>query len=431
MKYEWYGEFVNENYVPSEDDLIVLFRAEPSEGFNFKEIAGRIASESSVGTWTTLTIDVDWNRIKSLMAKAYRLEKPYLWVAYPSDLFEAGSIPQLLSSFAGNIFGMKAVRNLRLIDFRLPKKLVLSFPGPFYGYDVRKLLRIKEDRPILATVPKPKVGLSPEETYNASLQALIGCVDLIKDDENLTSQDFNKFEKRLEAVMKAIDKAEKETGEKKGFLANVTAPYKEMEKRINLVKSYGNDFVMIDIVTVGWSALQSARELTGELKLAIHAHRAMHASFTRNPKHGMTMRALAKFARLAGVDHLHVGTVVGKLVSPLGEVLSIRNALVKNKEEDGRRHLGMDWQKIKPVVPTSSGGLHPGIVPDVLSILGTKIIIQVGGGVWGHPDGPLAGARAVRQSINAYLEGIELKEYAKKHKELRRALEKWGVSRPK
>ncbi len=431
MKYEWYGEFVDESYVPSEDDLIVLFRAEPSEGFDFKEIAGRIASESSVGTWTTLTIDVDWNRIRSLMAKAYRLEKPYMWIAYPVDLFEEGSIPQLLSSFAGNIFGMKAVRNLRLIDFRLPKKLVSSFPGPYYGYDVRKILKIKEDRPILATVPKPKVGLSPDETYNASLQALLGGIDLIKDDENLTNQDFNKFEKRLEAVMKAIDKAEKETGEKKGFLANVTAPYKEMEKRINLVKSYGNNFVMIDIVTVGWSALQSARELTGELKLAIHAHRAMHASFTRNPKHGITMRALAKFARLAGVDHLHVGTVVGKLVSPLGEVLSIRNALVKNKEKDGRRHLGMDWGKIKPVVPTSSGGLHPGILPDVLKILGTKIIVQVGGGVWGHPDGPLAGAKAVRQSINAYLEGIELKEYSRKHKELRRALEKWGVSRPK
>ncbi len=427
--FEWYLDFVKPDYTPSENDVIVLFRAEASPGFTFEEVVGRVASESSVGTWTTLSTPTDWNRIRRLMAKAYKLEKPYFLVAYPEDLFEEGSIPQILSSIAGNIFGMKALRSLRLVDFRLTKNLVKSFPGPLYGKGVRELLGVK-DRPLLATVPKPKVGMDPDETMRASYEALVGGIDLIKDDENLTSQKFSRFTKRLNAVMKAIDKAEKETGEKKGYLVNVTAPAGEMEKRIKEVADTGNKFVMIDIITAGWAALQRAREVTGEYGLAIHAHRAMHAAFTRNPKHGITMRAVAKLARLAGVDHIHIGTVVGKLVSPLREVLSIKNALVKPRENDGKRKLGMDWQHIKPVLPVSSGGLHPGLIPDVMRILGRDIMIQVGGGVWGHPDGPRAGAAAVRQAIEAVLEGVPLEEKAKQNKELARALEKWGKTKP-
>ncbi len=428
--FEWYLDFVQRDYKPSESDVLVLFRVEPAPGFSFEEAAGRVASESSVGTWTTLEIDIDWSRIRRLMARAYRLDPPFVTVAYPEELFEEGSIPQFLSSVAGNIFGMKALRALRLVDFRLPPSLRDSFPGPLYGKRVRELLGVK-GRPILATVPKPKVGLIPDETYRVSVEALIGGIDLIKDDENLTSQKFSVFEKRLKAVMKAIDKAEKETGEKKGFLANVTAPYKEMERRIRLVHDYGNPFVMIDIITVGWSGVQAAREVTGELKMAIHAHRAMHATFTRNPRHGITMRAVAKLARLAGVDHIHIGTVVGKLVSPKSEVMAIKRALTARREADGKRKLGQDWGRIKPVLPTSSGGLHAGILPEVIRILGPDILIQVGGGVWGHPDGPRAGAMSVRQSIEATLKGIPLEEYAKTHRELARALEKWGRAKPK
>ncbi len=427
--HDWYLDFVKLDYRPTDNDVIVLFRVEPAEGFSIESAAGRVASESSVGTWTTLSTPTDWSRIRRLMAKVYRIDKPYILVAYPEELFEEGSIPQILSSIAGNIFGMKAVKNLRLIDFKLTENLVKSFPGPQFGFDVKKILGV-ENRPILATVPKPKVGMTPEELYHATYEALVGGVDVIKDDENLTSLRFCKFSERLNAIMKAIDKAEKETGEKKGYLANVTAPVSEMEKRIKEVADSGNRFIMLDIITVGWGAVQRARELAGDYKLAIHAHRAMHASFTRNPKHGITMRAIAKLARLAGVDHLHIGTVVGKLVSPLREVLEIKRALTLSREEDGKRKLGMNWMHIKPVLPVSSGGLHPGLIPDVMRILGRDIMIQVGGGVWGHPDGPRAGAAAVRQAIDAVLEGVPLEEKAREHKELARALEKWGKVKP-
>ncbi len=431
MGFEWYRDFIDMGYTPSENDLIALFKILPSEGFSFEDAVGRVASESSVGTWTTLYTITD--NVRRIMARAYKLEPPYAWIAYPLDLFEPGSIPQLLSSIAGNIFGMKAVGGVKLLDVRFPQEYVRGFKGPTHGLDgVRKILGV-HDRPLLATVPKPKVGLTPEETGRVSYEALAGGIDLIKDDENLTSLSFNRFEERLKHVMKAIDKAENETGEKKGYLANITGETEEMKRRLKLVHDYGNKFIMVDILTAGWGALQTIREFAGEYGLAIHAHRAFHAAFTRNPDHGVSMKVVARLARLVGVDHLHIGTVVGKLVSPLEEVLSLKNTLTLQREDDdpSRKQLGMNWGHIKPVAPVSSGGLHPGLIPDVIDILGWNIMIQVGGGVWGHPDGGYSGAKAVRQAVDAALKKIPLEEYAEEHKELKRALEKWGRVKPK
>ena len=431
MSFEWYKDFIQTNYTPSKTDLIMLYKVKPAEGFTFKDAVGRIASESSVGTWTTLYTITE--NVRKIMARAYKLEPPYAWIAYSIDLFEKGSIPQLISSIAGNIFGMKAVENVKLLDLKLPKEYLESFNGPQYGLNgVKKLLEI-HDRPILATVPKPKVGLTPEETGKISYEALIGGIDLIKDDENLTSLSFNKFDARLKQVMKAIEKAENETGEKKGYLINITGETEEMKKRLKLVSDYGNKFIMIDILTAGWAALQTIRKTAQDYKLAIHAHRAFHAAFTRSHNHGMSMKVIARLSRTIGVDHLHIGTVVGKLVSPQEEVVSLRDTLTKLNEEDSNEKpsLGMNWGSIKPVAPVSSGGLHPGLLPEVMRILGTNIIIQVGGGIWGHPDGGEAGAKAVRQAVEAYQNSISLEEYAEKHRELKRALEKWGYIKPK
>ncbi|MEM2890316.1 MAG: RuBisCO large subunit C-terminal-like domain-containing protein, partial [Candidatus Hadarchaeum sp.] len=165
--------------------------------------------------------------------------------------------------------------------------------------------------------------------------------------------------------------------------------------------------------------------------LALHAHRAFHAAFTRNPKHGMSMRVVAKVARLQGVDQLHVGTVVGKLESPKEEVLALKETITSDRVNGSDGFLPQDWCGLRPVFPVSSGGLHPGLVPQVMKLLGHDILIQIGGGIWGHPDGGRAGARALRQAIEATMDGIPLGEYAKTHQELRRALETWGYTRPK
>ncbi len=430
-----YLDFVDRSHRPADDELIALFYVEPADGISVDEAAGRVASESSNGTWTEVVTMSE--RIRRLSAKAYEFEPAgdggfWVKIAYPIDLFEPGSMPQIWSSIAGNIFGMKALKNLRLEDVYWPPSLVRSFPGPNFGIDgVRGILKV-EKRPILATVPKPKVGMTSEEHAKAAYEIWLGGVDLVKDDENLTSQSFNKFEERVKQLFRLRDKAESETGERKSALLNITAPYREMERRAKLVADYGGEFIMIDILTAGWAAVQSIRELASDLGLAIHAHRAFHAAFTRNPKHGVSMKFVAQSARLVGVDHIHIGTVVGKLVSPLEEVKSCADILRKDSIPDDpqRKLLKKTWEGLKPTLPVSSGGLHPGIIPDVLEILGTNIMVQAGGGVLGHPDGPEAGARAVRQAIEAYLEGISLEEYSKTHKELRRALEYWGFLKP-
>ena len=416
-KIEWYLEFVDYDYKPSKTDLIVTFYVEPAEGLSFEEVAGRVASESSVGTWTTLAELPE--RIKSLMAKTYERDGNIIRVAYPLDLWEPHNVPQLLSGIAGNIFGMKAVKNLRLLDYKPPQDYIKSFRGPQYGIEgIRRLLKI-DKRPILATVPKPKIGFSAEEQAQVAYEIWTGGIDLLKDDENLSSLPFNKFEKRVEYAQKMREKVETEIGERRSYLINITAETEEMKKRAQFVADLNWEYVMIDIVTTGWAALQTLREVCQDLKLAIHAHRAMHATFTRNPKHGISMFALAKTARLIGVDQIHTGTVVGKLEGPEEEVTKINEFLRK------------DWYHIKQTFPVSSGGLHPGLLPEILRRFGSNLVIQVGGGVLGHPLGAKAGAKAVRQAIDAYLEDMSLDEMAAKNIELKAALDKWGYLHPK
>jgi len=429
-KFEWYEEFVDLTYKPSESDLIAVFKVKPRD-ITLKEAAGRVASESSIGTWTTLTTMTE--DLRRLMARVYEIrENGVIKVAYPLELFEPDSVPQILSSIAGNVFGMRALEALRLIDAKFPKELIEYYKGPQFGIKgVREKLKIY-DRPITATVPKPKVGLDTERYAKVAYEILSGGIDLLKDDENLTNQRFNPFMKRLDAVMKVIGRVENETGERKGYLVNITAETKEMIKRAKAVADYGNGFVMIDILTAGWAALQTLREELEELKIAIHAHRAFHAAFTRNPEHGMSMLMVAKLARLIGVDHIHIGVPVGKMEAKVKDVLTIQKEITEKTfipEDDIL--LKQEWHHIKPVFPVASGGLHPGLLPKVIEVMGIDIIIQVGGGVLGHPDGAYAGAKAVRQALDAAIKKIPLDEYAEEHKELKRALEKWGYVRPK
>jgi ribulose-bisphosphate carboxylase large chain len=174
---------------------------------------------------------------------------------------------------------------------------------------------------------------------------------------------------------------------------------------------HGGEYVMVDILTCGFSALQTLRDQN--FKLVIHAHRAGHAAFTKNPKHGIAMRVIAKVARIIGVDQLHVGTVVGKMSETRGEVLENIGAL--KAEMSG----------LKPVMPVASGGLHPRLVPALMETFGKDFVIQAGGGIHGHTDGTFAGATAMRQAVDATLKGMSLEEYAKTHKELRVAIALW------
>jgi ribulose-bisphosphate carboxylase large chain len=429
-KVEWYHDFINNKYKPKRTDLKVLFYFEPDKGITKADAIGRIASESSTGTWTTL-YELP-KRMKSIMATAYKVEGNFVHVAYPFDLWEKGNLPQLLSGIAGNIFGMKALKNLRLVDVNFPQEYIRSFRGPHLGISgLRKYFKVY-DRPLLGAVPKPKVGFSAEEHSKIGFETWMGGFDCVKDDENLTSTSFNNFYKRVELMAKMRDKAEKETGDIKDAFINITAETDEMKKRAKMLHNYGFKYAMIDVVTCGSASVQTMRNVLGDYGMAIHAHRAMHAAFDRNPKHGMTMEFLAKIMKMVGVDQIHSGTSVGKLVGSREEVLSVANILREKHVKPYKKILlEQDWGNVKPAFPVTSGGLHPGLVPDILDIYGKETVMLVSGGIHGHPKGTRAGAIATMQAIEATKRKISLEEYAKNHIELKEALDKWGRLKPK
>jgi ribulose-bisphosphate carboxylase large chain len=233
-------------------------------------------------------------------------------------------------------------------------------------------------------------------------------------------------------MAKFRDKAEKETGEIKDALINITAETYEMEKRAKFLHDNGFKYAMIDVVTCGTSAVQTLRKTLRDYGMAIHAHRAMHASFDRNPKHGISMQFLAKIMRLIGVEQIHSGTGVGKLVGSEEEVKAIASVL-RDKHVKKRKNilLEQNWENIKPSFPVSSGGLHPGLVPEEMDIYGDDFILLISGGIHGHPQGSKAGVKAVMQAIQSVKEKVSLEEYAKNHNELKAALEKWGRMKPR
>jgi ribulose-bisphosphate carboxylase large chain len=429
---EIYEDFVDLKHKPKDSELLCSFYLEPDRGETVKRAAGAVAAESSVGTWTAVP-GLGLSHVKDIAAICYEIKGNWVKIAYPLDNFEAGSLPQIFSSIAGNVFGMKAVKNLRLQDVRWPKKMIQAFPGPQFGIrGVRRIMNVKE-RPLLACVPKPKVGMTSEEHAQVGYDVWTGGVDLLKDDENLTSQPFNQFQNRVKLCMRVRERAERETGERKACLFNITAPWEEMKRRAEFVASHGNEFVMVDMFTIGWSALQEIRNVCSDLRLALYAHRAFHAAFTRNPKHGASMIAVAEAGRLAGVDHIHVGTAIGKLAGDKAEVLALKEIMSTQKSRENKElHLfEHDWDLVQPVMPVSSGGLHPGLLPQIMEMLGNDIVLQAGGGTHGHPRGSKAGAMACRQAIDSKLHDYTLGEYAKTHSELGEALKTWGTTRPK
>ena len=410
------------SYKPQKNDIVAIYKVEPSRGLGLKEVAQKIAAESSIGTWTKLTT-LREDIFNKLSAKVFYVseKRKIIKISYPIELFEPGNIPQLLSSIAGNVFSMKAVKNLRLEDIQFSEKYIADFPGPNFGIEgVRKVLGI-HNRPIIGSIIKPKVGLTPKEQAILAYEVFKNGVDLVKDDENLTSLSFDKFESRVKNVLRLKKRAEKETGSLKLYAFNITSPVDVMLQRAKFVRKNGGRCVMIDIISCGWSAVQYLRNQN--LGLILHGHRAGHSAFTRDKRHGISMLVVAKLARLAGIDQLHTGTVVGKMEGGENEVLKIDELLKEDWE--GIDKLRENWGKLKAVMPIASGGLHPALVPQLLKILGKDLIINFGGGIHGHPQGSQAGARAVQQAVEAVIKKIPLNNFAREHKELREALNYW------
>ena len=237
----------------------------------------------------------------------------FAYIAYDLDLFEPGSIANLSASIIGNVFGFKPLKALRLEDMRFPVAYVKTFQGPATGIVVERERLDKFGRPLLGATVKPKLGLSGRNYGRVVYEALKGGLDFTKDDENINSQPFMHWRDRFLYCMEAVNKAQAATAEIKGTYLNVTAgTMEDMYERAEFARDLGSCIVMIDLV-IGYTAIQSMAKWARKNDMILHLHRAGHGTYTRQKTHGVSFRVIAKWMRLAGVDHIHAGTVVGKL----------------------------------------------------------------------------------------------------------------------
>jgi ribulose-bisphosphate carboxylase large chain len=240
--------------------------------------------------------------------------------------------------------------------------------------------------------------------------------------------------------MEAVNKSQANTGEIKGHYLNVTAAdMEEMYARAEFAKSLGSNIIMVDLI-IGWTAIQSMSNWCRKNDMILHMHRAGHGTYTRQKSHGVSFRVMAKWLRLAGVDHVHAGTIVGKLEGDPMTVQGYYNVCREgyNKQDLSRGlFFDQDWCDMKKVMPVASGGIHVGQMHQLLHLLGDDVVLQFGGGTIGHPGGIQYGAIANRVGLEVMVkarnegkdiinEGPQiLKDAAKWCKPLEQALETW------
>ncbi len=436
----------DDNYAPKDTDVLAVFRITPQEGVDPVEAAAAVAGESSTATWTVVWTD-RLTACDNYRAKAYRVDavpgapgQYFAYIAYDLSLFEEGSIANLTASIIGNVFGFKPLKALRLEDMRIPVAYLKTFQGPPTGIVVERERLDKFGRPLLGATTKPKLGLSGKNYGRVVYEALKGGLDFVKDDENINSQPFMHWRDRYLFVMEAVNKAAAETGEVKGHYLNVTAATMEdMYERAEFARDLGSNIVMIDLV-IGYTAIQSMAKWCRKNDMILHLHRAGHSTYTRQKNHGVSFRVISKWMRMAGVDHIHAGTIVGKLEGDPAVIAGIYDTLREIHTPQNLSHglfFDQDWASLRKVMPVASGGIHAGQMHQLVHYLGEDVVLQFGGGTIGHPMGVQAGATANRVALECIIqarnegkdiwdEGTEiLNKAAKWCSPLKAALDTW------
>ena len=400
------------NYAVKTTDLLALFRITPQPGVDPVEAAAAVAGESSTATWTVVWTDL-LTACDIYRAKAFRVDPVpsapdqfFAYVAYEGDLFEEGSLANMTASIIGNVFGFKAVKALRLEDMRIPHTYLKTFQGPASGVIVERERLDTFGRPLLGATVKPKLGLSGKNYGRVVFEGLKGGLDFLKDDENINSQPFMRWRERFLYCIEGINRAAAATGEVKGSYLNMTAGNNdEMITRGEFAKELGSVIVMIDLV-IGYTAIQTAAIWARANHMILHLHRAGNSTYARQKNHGINFRVICKWMRMAGVDHIHAGTVVGKLEGDPLMIKGFYNTLLDFKSEVSLPQglfFAQDWASLRKCVPVASGGIHCGQMHQLINYLGVDCVLQFGGGTIGHPDGIQAGATANRVALESML----------------------------
>jgi len=434
------------DYTIKETDVLCLFRVTPQPGVDPIEAAAAVAGESSTATltvvWTDLLTACDVYRAKAYFVEEVpnQSEQFFAFIAYECDLFEEGSIANLTASIIGNVFGFKAVKALRLEDMRIPYAYLKTYLGPASGVIVERERLDVFGRPLLGATVKPKLGLSGKNYGRVVYEGLKGGLDFLKDDENINSQPFMRWRERFLYVMEGINKAAAKTGAVKGSYLNVTAAtMEEMYERAEFAKEVGSVIIMIDLV-IGYTAIQTMAYWARKNDMILHLHRAGNSTYARQKEHGINFRVICKWMRMSGVDHIHAGTVVGKLEGDPNTVKGFYDTLLLPSLKENRSlglFFDMDWASLRKCMPVASGGIHCGQMHQLTHLLGEDVVLQFGGGTIGHPDGIQSGATANRVALEAMVlaknEGQDylstgpeiLKEASKNCRPLQTALDLW------
>lgn len=319
----------------------------------------------------------------------------------------------MLTATIGNI---SMVPNFKLLDLRIPKATLDQYNGPKFGTDGWwKVLGVKKGRPLLNNMIKPCSGYPLEVGAELFRQAALGGCDVIKDDELIASMRYNEAVKRVKAYMKIEKEVYEETGEHTIYTVNVTDRLPRMFDLAKRCVDAGVNGMMVNYLAVGPEAMRALAE-DPAINVPILAHMDLAGAFYMSPYQGIASPIiLGKFPRLCGADSIVLPFSMG------GKAMYMHDRFMNTV-----RNLTYPMGDLKPTMPMPSGGITPANVADIVNAVGKDIMIGSGGGIHAHPQGPRAGARALRQAIDAAVKGIKLEEYAKEHEELGVALGVWS-----
>ncbi len=322
------------------------------------------------------------------------------------------NLPVLISTLQGNLYELRQFTGLKLMDIDFPDSYVKHFRGPQFGVQGCRKLTGVENRPLIGTIIKPSIGLSPGETANIVQTLGTAGIDFIKDDELLSSSANSLFEDRVKTVMTMINRLADKTGKKIMYAFNLSGEIDEMVRRYDTIVKAGGTCAMISLNSVG---LSGAKKICDLGELAIHGHRNGWGMLTRHPLLGIEFTAYQKLWRLSGVDQLHVNGIQNKFwESDDSVVKSIEACLIPMA----------GGYSILPVV---SSGQWGGQAFETWKRTRTiDLLYMAGGGIMAHPMGAAAGVTALQQAWKAAVDGLQLENAVAVYPEFAKSVEKFG-----
>jgi 2,3-diketo-5-methylthiopentyl-1-phosphate enolase len=399
-----------------------LYRTAP--GIDIHAAARALAEMQSTGTWVALegeTRTIQERHSARVVAiwevPDHETELPashgsrewVLQIAYPSHNVGA-QIPLLLATVYGEC---ASAGEIKLLDLHLPEAFVGAFKGPKFGLDGIRELVGAAGRPLLITMMKPAIGLTPKESAEVFYQAAIGGSDGVKDDELLVAHPWSHFLDRVREHERAAQAAFEETGHRTLYFVNITdRPDRLVQNAYRAIEA-GASALMVDFVTVGTSALAMLAD-DPAIAVPIMGHLAFGGAIYASPRTGVSSHlVLGKLPRLAGADIIVYPSPYGTLSYSRSKHLRLAQTMTD------------PFYGIRRTAPAPGGGLHAGMVPRLFDDLGIDFALGAGGAVHGHRQGAAAGARAIRQALEAAARGESLAAARTANPELAAALDQW------